>query len=103
MDNIIRIFISYSHRDREICDRIASIVRVSDHHEVWYDKGLIPGEVYREHIVRTIRETDYFIVLISEASVRSEWVLDEVEYAKKLHKKSFRSGSSRRIFRIPWT
>ena len=83
----VKVFISYSHKNREICDRIADIMRSEPRFDVWYDKGLVPGDTYRRKIVETIRDCHYFIVLLSEDSVRSEWVLDEVEYAKKLHKK----------------
>ena len=83
----IKIFISYSHRNRETCAQIAGLLEKDPRFDVWYDKGLIPGEVYRKKIVDEIKSTDYFIVLISNSSVKSEWVLDEVEFAKKIHKK----------------
>lgn len=83
----IKIFISYSHRNRDTCAQIAGLLEKDPRFDVWYDKGLIPGEVYRKKIVDEIKSTDYFIVLISNASVKSEWVLDEVEFAKKIHKK----------------
>ena len=83
----IRIFISYSHRDRDTCARIAAIMRSEPSFDVWYDDGLIPGELYRRKIVDTICGADYFVILISGSSVQSEWVLDEVEYAKKQHKR----------------
>lgn len=86
-DTTIRIFISYSHHNRTICDTIAASLEKTGSLSVWYDKGLIPGEEYRKRIAEVIRNADYFIVLLSQDSVRSEWVLDEVEYAKKLHKK----------------
>lgn len=83
----VNIFISYSHHNRPVCDQIAAFMEKDSGFDVWYDQGLIPGELYRKKIVEVIRNTDYFIVLISNHSVQSEWVLDEVEYAKKLHKK----------------
>lgn len=81
-----QVFISYSHHDRPACDAIASLLE-GLHLLIWYDKGLIPGEIYRKKIVDTIRNSDYFIVLLSSFSVRSEWVMDEVEFAKKQHKR----------------
>ena len=83
----VKIFISYSHKNRQTCERIASVLEKADGFDVWYDKELSPGEVYRKRIAEIIKTADYFIILISEASIRSEWVLDEVEYAKKIHKK----------------
>ena len=55
--------------------------------DVWYDKSLVGGDKFRKTIVETIKSAAYFIVLISRASAGSEWVLDEVEYAKRIHKR----------------
>ena len=82
-----QVFISYSHRNRAVCDRIAAAIEKTGELSVWYDKGLIPGEEYRKRIVTNIQAADFFIVLLSKSSVCSEWVLDEVEYAKKQRKK----------------
>jgi len=82
-----KVFISYSHRNRDVCDRIAATLEKTGELTVWYDKGLIPGEEYRKRIAEQIRTSDFFLVLLSESSSQSDWVLDEVEYAKKLHKK----------------
>ncbi len=87
MENVKKIFISYSHQNRTVCEWISGFLERREGFSVWYDKGLIPGEVYRRKIASVIRETDYFIILISGASVRSEWVQDEVEYAKKCHRR----------------
>jgi hypothetical protein len=76
------MFISYSHFDRNQCDRIADAIDRTNRFEIWYDKGLIPGEVYRKKIAEKLKETEVFILLISNASVKSEWIMDEVEYAR---------------------
>jgi len=81
------VFISYSHKDREDCIQIAALLEKAEGFQVWFDRGLVPGEVYRKRIAEVITGSEYFMVLISSASAASEWVLDEVEYAKKLHKK----------------
>lgn len=82
-----KVFISYSHQNGEACEWIDSVLQKKGGFDVWYDRGLIPGEVYRKRIAEVIRDSGYFIILLSQASVHSDWVLDEVEYAKKLHKK----------------
>ena len=81
------IFISYSHRDRAACDTIAACLEKTEKFVLWYDRGLIAGEEYRKTIAEEIRKADACMVLISDDSVCSAWVLDEVEYAKKLQKK----------------
>ena len=87
MEEPKKIFISYSHQDRDAVAWIDSVLEKREGFMVWYDKGLVPGEVYRKKIAKVIREAGYFIILLSNSSVNSDWVLDEVEYAKKLHKK----------------
>ena len=87
MENKKKVFISYSHHDRDTCNKIDSILGKYEGFDVWFDRGLTPGEVFRRQIVEVIRESGYFIILLSDASVQSDWCIDEVEYAKKLHKK----------------
>ena len=70
-----------------MCSQINDVLERQNGFDVWYDKGLVPGEVYRKKIAEVIRDSGYFIILLSESSVHSDWVLDEVEYAKKLRKK----------------
>lgn len=82
-----KVFISYSHKDRAAVDKIDSFLDEQDGFDVWFDRGLTPGEVFRKKIAEVIRDSGYFIIMLSEASVQSDWVIDEVEYAKKLHKK----------------
>ena len=87
MEDNKKIFISYSHKDRDVCARINDLLSGQDGFDVWYDKGLVPGEVYRKKIASVIRNAGYFILLLSQASANSDWVLDEVEYAKKCRKR----------------
>ncbi len=84
MEEPKKIFISYSHQDRDAVAWIDSVLEKREGFMVWYDKGLVPGEVYRKKIAKVIREAGYFIILLSNSSVNSDWVLDEVEYALSL-------------------
>lgn len=87
MEETKKVFISYSHNDRDTCNKIDAFLGRHEGFDVWFDRGLTPGEVFRRQIVEVIRDSGYFIILLSESSVQSDWVIDEVEYAKKLHKK----------------
>lgn len=82
-----QLFISYSHADRAVCQEIARALDALEKLNLWYDKSLVPGEEYRKRIAARIQEADYFVVLLSGRSVQSEWVLDELEYAKSCRKK----------------
>ena len=76
------MFISYSHANKEQCVRIADAIDRTGMFEIWYDKGLIPGEVYRRKIAEKLKGTKVFLLLISTVSVKSEWIMDELEYAR---------------------
>lgn len=65
------MFISYSHANREQCVRIAEAIDQTGLFEIWFDKGLIPGEVYRKKIAEKLKETKVFLLLISTVSVKS--------------------------------
>lgn len=82
-----QVFISYSHMDRSDCETIAQLMQQTGEFEIWFDRELLPGEKYRHKIVRKIEEADFFLILVSHNSMSSEWVEDEVEYAKDERKK----------------
>lgn len=83
----MRVFISYSHKNREICFKIAELIENLDGIDVWFDKGLIPGEIYSKTIAEKLSTTDVLVALLSNDSVASEWVKDELSYAKDNRKK----------------
>ena len=90
----VKIFISYSHADRALCETIADALGKAEGLSVWYDKELLAGEVYRNRIVEKIETADVFIVLLSQNSIKSKWVKKELEYAEeKLFFKDSFSGT----------
>lgn len=75
------IFISYSHEDKATVDSIVeTIQRVTDM-EVWYDPNLRGGALYFSVIADQIAGCKYFVFIVSEDSVRSDWCLRELEFA----------------------
>lgn len=74
----MKVFISYSHQDREYADLIAGRLR-EDGHEVWYDKWKLKvGDNLIEKINQGLKETDALIVIISKNSLSSKWVMHEL-------------------------
>lgn len=74
-------FISYSRKDRDICDQIANHL-LSRGLVVWIDsKAIDPGESWVDAIFRGLERADYVIVLISSNALQSSWVHKEVETA----------------------
>ena len=75
------IFISYSHKDAEV----ESILREIDlnGYRFWYDEGIISGRAWAAEISNRLKKCCQFVVFISENSVKSENVKDEVHLAVK--------------------
>lgn len=70
----LRVFISYSHRDKEAVHEIASRLR-KDGHDVWIDSlQLQPGDNITSRIQEGLESADAIIFAISQNSLRSEWV-----------------------------
>jgi TIR domain len=67
------IFISYSHRDADFVDRLA--VKLAEQHiHVWLDRLEIRvGDSLIQKIETALQRADAIIVVLSSASVESEW------------------------------
>ena len=76
-----RIFLSHSTSDKVIVDRLASdLERLSV--GVWYDKWEIQvGDSLLDKIAEGIEANDYLAVVLTPASVTSDWVRLELKAA----------------------
>ncbi|MFZ1109035.1 MAG: tetratricopeptide repeat protein [Rhodomicrobium sp.] len=79
------IFISYARADRDYARRLAAYIEDAGL-TVWWDMSLQPGEVFRDEIERRIGEARHVIVIWSETSVKSDFVQDEADVARKQNK-----------------
>ena len=75
-----RAFISYSSKDRNIADHLCAKLEKAGI-PVWYAPRNIIGSDYAGAIVRGIMDASYFIVILSENSLKSQHVLNEVALA----------------------
>ena len=74
-------FISYSSRDHEFAQLLHNDLQ-NNGVRCWFDReDLKIGDLIRPTIDRQIRLRDKLLVILSENSVKSEWVGDEVEAA----------------------
>ena len=81
MEKQVSVFISYSSKDNEFAKKLA-IGLQNANVSVWIDEGEIKvGESLIEKISNSIDEVDYLVVILSPASVASEWVKREVVFA----------------------
>jgi len=77
-------FISYSHRDEEFSRRLHSRMR-SENLRVWYaPEDLKGGKKLHEEIFRAIQVHDKLLLVLSEESMKSEWVATEIRRARRV-------------------
>jgi len=75
------IFISYSHQDKAFVDRLAAEL-VRERKTVWVDRWeLRPGDSLIQRVQEAVGEASALIVVLSKASVASEWCRKELAVA----------------------
>ncbi len=75
------VFISHSYKDKEFVRKLASDL-ASYGIKPWVDEWEIhPGDSIVDKISEGIRQADYILVVLSEDSVRSKWVQEEIKVA----------------------
>ncbi len=74
------VFISYARENREAAERLAAALEQS-RVDVWFDKNLAGGAIYRDEIPQRLQEARSVIVLWSAESVGSRWVRAEASAA----------------------
>jgi uncharacterized protein YjbI with pentapeptide repeats len=76
-------FISYSTRDEEFARRLYSRMRDAKL-RVWFaPEEMKGGEKLYEQIERAIQLHDRLLLVLSESSMRSEWVINEIQRARE--------------------
>jgi hypothetical protein len=76
-----RIFLSHSSEDKEFALRIATALR-DPTMAPWIDsEQIITGDDIFDRLGHGLQSMDVLVFLISQASMKSEWVLLEVKHA----------------------
>ena len=73
------LFVSYAHEDRELCRRLVvmlGLVLRSRGYDVWWDETIMAGP-WREQIERPLARAAAGILLVSEYSLGSDFVMQE--------------------------
>ena len=84
-----KIFVSYSHADAAKKEKITHLLQEYSGCDVWSDARLHGGEAYFSTIAKQILAADYLVLLVSAASVNSDFVRQELEFAKSERKLIF--------------
>jgi len=76
------IFISYSHEDHAIAERLARAL-MEQGQEVWWDQWEIAAgdSIIRKIFAEGVAKAGAFVILLSPTSVRSKWVQEELDAA----------------------
>lgn len=72
------IFLSYASEDRESAEKLVRIF-VARGWDVWWDRQLLPGQVFDAEIAVQLAKAECVVVLWSAISVQKRWVFDEAE------------------------
>ncbi|MBN1480812.1 AAA-like domain-containing protein [candidate division KSB1 bacterium] len=86
-----RCFISYRHvnPDEELAVSLQQYLHDRDH-QVFVDNRLLVGAKWAEVIDKQIRASEFFIVLLSAESIKSDMVRQEVKLAHQLSQRSIK-------------
>lgn len=75
------IFISYSKPDRFEVEKLAAMLE-AEGWSVWWDKGLSPGDTYRDEIMKELVRARAVVAVWTANSIKSDWVRAEAGQAK---------------------
>src|SRR4051794_3277459 len=77
---VTRVFISYSHREKRIKERLLVHLRMFDHQDflldTWEDSRLAAGSEWEAEISAAINEADLAILLVSADFLASSFIRD---------------------------
>ena len=77
----MNIYISYTMEDRKFEEKLEADLRNNDIQIQSIASKILPGEVISERIVNEITNADCFIIILSQNSLKSSWVITELNLA----------------------
>ncbi len=87
----IKIFISYSHKDKEYCvelDNHLSALKRNNIVESWQDSAIVPGEYWDTKIKKNLTEADIVVFLLSADFLASTYIYEhEIQIAYDRHQR----------------
>jgi TIR domain len=98
--NMADVFISYARADREIASRLADEYKANGV-SVWYDAGVSAGDNFRSEILKQLTTARKVVVIWTQNSIGSPWVLSEAQRALDSEKLVPVRASSLPISSIP--
>lgn len=86
-EDLPKVFLSYSRKDRERAQRLAEVLRARDFGVFRDTDDILPTEEWRGRLEQLIEEADTIVFLLSPHSATSEVCAWEVDYATSLNKR----------------
>ena len=83
------VFISYSHADAKFVDKVYERLG-EEGASVWLDRHDMVAGPLQKQVSRAIRLNDVVLLVLSEASVKSDWVENELDMARRKEKEEKR-------------
>jgi len=81
-----KVFISYSHQDKSFAQKLAGELE-SYGIKVWWDfDSLKGGQDWQKEIERGIKQSDFFLIVLTPDAIESKWVGNEITYASQAQK-----------------
>jgi len=77
-----RVFLSYSHADRDVARRLRDILDRSKIHYVVDDKDMEFGDAISERVEELLKGCTHYLLILSENSINSQWCALEYGIAK---------------------
>lgn len=87
VEDVPKVFLSYSRRDREQAQRIADVLRGREFSVFRDTDDILPTEEWKDRLQQLIESADTIVFLLSPHSARSEVCAWEVEIAESLNKR----------------
>lgn len=77
-----KIYISYNHADRELAIQISSGLKAQGHQITLDVESLAPGQDWRAALSEGLKASEVFVALLTESSLKSQFVLSEIGAAQ---------------------
>ena len=78
MKEMAKVYISYNERDTSIATKISDALKNAGHDIKIDVDTLLPGQDISSTLFEALRQSDFMIVIISENSIDSKWVQNEI-------------------------
>src|SRR5215467_14258331 len=97
----IKVFVSYAQQDRALAEELFRALRPLSV-RVWSDDQLSAGENWSDVLRSRLRDSQYFVLLLTPKTLESSWVLQELGAAWALGKRIIPVVTDRRLLaRLP--